>query len=119
MCDRAGCKNRNNCEDVPGDTNPCFEQAEATAPPPVSPSILKRFVMRHMLAKKHTSMKVSAGGLIGRIARGNRPDRLDRHLLAEMLGNMEQVADRFYAGDVKAIDEFLQLYCLDDARPGA
>lgn len=39
MCDRAGCKNRiRSCGDVQGDTLPCFEQAEAPAPPQGSPS---------------------------------------------------------------------------------
>lgn len=88
---------------------------KALEPTPVSPSNSSDLLC--FLAPKHKGMKVSADGLIGRIVRGKRPDRLDRHLLGEMLRNMENVAKRFYSGEVKVVDEFFQLYCLDDDRP--
>lgn len=70
-----------------------------------------------VLAKKHTGMRVDHSGILGRIAAGCkvRPDQ--RFLLGEMDRNLEEMARRFYAGDVSAVDEFLQLYCLDDDRP--
>lgn len=73
--------------------------------------------MALLLGEKHKGMRVSGDGLIGRIANGKRPDRLDRYLLGEMLKNMQEFGSRYYAGDAKAADEFLQLYCFDDTRP--
>jgi len=69
------------------------------------------------LAKKHTGMMVDHSGVLGRIARGCkvRPDQ--RFLLGEMDDNLVEMAERFYAGDISAVDEFLQLYCLDGSRP--
>ena len=34
-----------------------------------------------------------------------------------MLKHLDEMADRYYAGDIAAVDEFLQLYCLDEKRP--
>lgn len=36
---------------------------------------------------------------------------------SEMHKNLTAMAERYYAGDVVAVDEFCQLYCLDRARP--
>jgi hypothetical protein len=69
------------------------------------------------LAENHTGMKVSAAGLLGRISRGSLVTEDNRYTIGEMFRNMEEVASRFYAGDIKAVDEFFQLYCLDDDRP--
>ena len=77
---------------------------------------VQRVVMRDMLAEKHTGMRVSARGVLGRIARGDYFRELDFGC-GEMLKHLEEMAARFYAGDVKAVDEFLQLYALDDERP--
>jgi len=78
---------------------------------------LERLVTRDLLAADHKGMKVSAEGLLGRITRGKRPDKLDRYLLGEMLNHLELVGKRYYAGDVTGVDEFLQLYCLAETRP--
>lgn len=66
-----------------------------------------------LLADKHTGMKVDATGLLG----SKRRSSFDAYMREQMLKHLEQMADRFYAGDVSAVDEFLQLYCLDDKRP--
>ncbi len=34
----------------------------------------------------------------------------------EMLNHLEELGQRFYAGDIKVVDEFLQLYALDKYR---
>ena len=63
------------------------------------------------LAKKHEGMKISASGILLRVGgylKGGARE-LDRHL--------KEMATRYYAGDIAAVDEFLQLYCLDGARP--
>lgn len=70
-----------------------------------------------LLGPKHTAMRVSAEGLLGRLSNGKRADRLDRWMLGELLKHMQELGRRYYAGDVKAADEFLQLYCCDDFRP--
>jgi hypothetical protein len=70
------------------------------------------------LAPKHTGMKISARGVLGRIRDGRYYNGLDFGC-GEMLRHLEEMASRFYSGDVKAVDEFLQLYALDDKRPDA
>ena len=63
------------------------------------------------LAAKHQGMCISAQGLLARV-RG----RL-QFGAREMLKHLEEMADRYYAGDISVVDEFLQLYCLDEKRP--
>ena len=69
-----------------------------------------------LLGATHTGMKISASGILGRIAAGRYHSGL-QYGCEVMLNHLQQMADRFYAGDAKAVDEFLQLYCLDDKRP--
>lgn len=69
-----------------------------------------------LLGATHTGMKISASGILGRIATGRYHSGLN-YGCEVMLGHLQQMADRFYAGDAQAVDEFLQLYCLDDKRP--
>ena len=77
---------------------------------------VKRLVMCDFLAEKHTGIKISAHGVLGRIRDDRAFDEL-RFGCGEMLRHLEEMATRFYSGDIKAVDEFLQLYCLDDERP--
>jgi hypothetical protein len=67
--------------------------------------------MSVILADKHTGMRISASGLLLRV-KGDL-----RFGAQSMLGHLQEMSDRFYAGDIKAVDEFLQLYCLDKNRP--
>jgi hypothetical protein len=63
------------------------------------------------LAARHYGMCISARGLLVRVG---------GHLKAgarEMLKHLDEMATRYYAGDIAAVDEFLQLYCLDEKRP--
>ena len=69
-----------------------------------------------LLAPKHTGMKISAEGMLGRIRDGRYYDGLN-YGCGVMLGHLEEMARRFYSGDVKVVDEFLQLYDLDEHRP--
>lgn len=69
-----------------------------------------------LLATKHTGMKISAHGVLGRIRDGRYYDGLN-YGCGEMLRHLEEMAERFYSGDPKAVDEFLQLYDLDERRP--
>src|SRR3546814_8893025 len=71
-----------------------------------------------LLAKDHAGMRVDYQGLLKQSR-----DSLTREepALAEMLRQFEshipQLGRRWYAGDTSAVDEFLQLYCVEhDAR---
>ena len=70
------------------------------------------------LSPKHTGSRISAHGVLGRIRDGRYYKELN-YACGEMLRHMEEMATRYYAGDVRVVDEFLQLYALDDARPEA
>ena len=79
---------------------PVVNQQLTTEPAPFVP-----------LAAKHQGMCISAPGLLMRVG---------GHLKGgarEMLKHLEEMATRYYAGDIAAVDEFLQLYCLDEKRP--
>ena len=67
-------------------------------------------------AEDHHGMRVSADGVIERLATG-RDDYGQKYMLKEMLKHLHAFADRWYAGDLKVADEFFQLYCLDQRRP--
>ena len=69
-----------------------------------------------LLAPKHTGMRISADGVLGRIRDGNHYEELN-FVCGTLLDHLQQMSRRFYAGDVKAVDEFLQLYDLDQHRP--
>jgi len=79
---------------------PVVNQQLTTEPAPVA-----------TLAPKHQGMCISARGLLVRVG---------GHLKGgarEMLKHLDEMATRYYAGDIAAVDEFLQLYCLDEKRP--
>ena len=77
----------------------------------------KLYVKKPVLAEKHKGLRVDHSGILGRIADGCkvRPDQ--RYILGELDKHLQEMAQRFYSGDIKAVDEFLQLYCLDEHRP--
>lgn len=92
------------------------QTAPTQEPPHGNGSDLEAVVIRDLLAKKHTGMRISANGVLGRIRDGRYYKELNFGC-GEMLRHLEEMATRFYAGDLKAVDEFLQLYDLDDNRP--
>lgn len=73
-----------------------------------------------ILAPKHTGMMVDYTGLIGQArAALNHGDKAPAmsELLRQLAVHMSQLGQRWYAGDAKVVDEFLQLYCIEqDAR---
>lgn len=62
------------------------------------------------LSKKYTGMRISASGVL------NRVKGFLGFGAKEMLKHLREMATKYYAGDIAAVDEFLQLYCLDDDR---
>ena len=73
-------------------------------------------IEKTFLAPRRTGMKISAHGVLGRIRDGRYYKGLD-FFCGEMLRHLEQLAVLFYAGDIQAVDEFLQLYDLAEHRP--
>ena len=69
-----------------------------------------------LVSSKHTGMRISAHAVLGRIRDGRYQSGLN-FPCGEMLRHLEEMAERFYSGDPTAVDEFLQLYDLDDRRP--
>lgn len=76
----------------------------------------KTVCMATILAPKHRGMKISANGVLGRIRDKWEVDESLRYACGEMLNHLEELGQRFYAGDIKVVDEFLQLYTLDKHR---
>ena len=71
-----------------------------------------------LLAKKHTGMRVCARHMIKLGTSGKCQNRKGYAYQAEvMIGHLQEMADRYYAGDITAVDEFCQLYDFDQNRP--
>ena len=64
--------------------------------------------MKPPLAQTHTGMRVCARRILTENGRGYSGMR------KEMAAHLEEVARRYYAGDVAVVDEFLQLYCFGE-----
>ena len=69
-----------------------------------------------MLAPRYNGMRIDIQGVLGRI-RDDKYGKELNYVCGTILQHLEELATRYYAGDVQAVDEFLQLYCLDKARP--
>jgi hypothetical protein len=69
------------------------------------------------LAEKHTGMRVSVAGLLGRIQDSGKIDNGQRYMIGEMVKNLKLAAENFYQGNISTLDEFFQLYALDENRP--
>lgn len=70
-----------------------------------------------LLGPKHTGMRIPVSGILTRIIRGEKLDKGSRYMIEKLLEHLEETGRRFYSSDIKVIDEFLQLYCLDNNRP--
>lgn len=73
-----------------------------------------------LLAKKHTGMMVDYTGLIGQarsaLKHGERSPAL-AEMLNQLARHIKELGEGWYSGDTAVVDEFLQLYCVeDDAR---
>ena len=74
-----------------------------------------------VLAAKHIGMKVNHSGMLAQASKATRRHREDFHafMLDELCRNLQELGSRYYAGDVKAVDEFLQLYCVEQQARAA
>jgi hypothetical protein len=70
------------------------------------------------LAADHTGMRVDYQGLLRQARHGLQREPVNAEMLRQLTEHLTELGTRFYAGDLAAVDEFLQLYCIArDARP--
>jgi len=64
------------------------------------------------LAKKHTGMKICLDGALN-----HKGKTMGTYIIKELQKHLHMMANGFYEGNIKIVDEFCQLYCLDNKRP--
>lgn len=67
------------------------------------------------LAKDMKGMRVSVRGMLNNAANALRKDaegKQYRYMLKTLCEHLEELAERYYSGDLAVVDEFLQLYDL-------
>ena len=71
-----------------------------------------------LLAADHSGMKVDYRGLFSQVQRAlKRTDPGYSEMLRQLEGHLQELGQRWYAGDTDVVDEILQLYCIErDAR---
>lgn len=82
---------------------------EARAGTPAAPGI--------DLAADHDGMRVHYRGLLKQVRDGLHSESGLVEMLLQLQGHLSELGRRWYVGDRKVVDEFLQLYCIEvDAR---
>jgi hypothetical protein len=68
-----------------------------------------------VLAADHKSMRVDYTGLLRQVVNAceHAGETAQAFMVQELQRNMQELGQRYYAGDVKVVDEFLQLYCVE------
>lgn len=62
----------------------------------------------------HKGMTVDYSGLLGQCARVvRRTDPIYAEMLGQLQGHIMEMGQCYYSGDIAAVDEFLQLYCVE------
>lgn len=71
-----------------------------------------------LLAADHSGMKVDYRGLFSQVQRAiKRTDPGYAEMIRQLEGHLQELGQRWYAGDTNVVDEILQLYCIErDAR---
>lgn len=65
------------------------------------------------LAAEHKGMRVDYRGLLRQAQDALRSESALAEMLRQLQAHMTELGRRWYAGDVAAVDEFLQLYCVE------
>lgn len=102
----------------------CRNETALYAAPPDADAIRKENEQLHQLitdlelksklAPDHNAMRVDYSGLLGQCARVlKRSNSGDAEMLRQLKGHLQELGQRFYDGDIAAVDEFLQLYCIE------
>jgi hypothetical protein len=71
-----------------------------------------------VLAPDHKGMRVGYQGLLGQSRRAlGRTEPMLAEMVHQLQDHIQELGQRYYAGDAGCVDEFLQLYCVErDAR---
>lgn len=70
--------------------------------------------LKSKLAPDHNAMRVDYSGLLGQCARAlKRSNSGEAEMLRQLKGHLQELGQQFYGGDIAAVDEFLQLYCIE------
>lgn len=69
-----------------------------------------------VLAPKHTGLKVDYSGLLKSARHGLRREPGTAEMLNQLEEHLSELGRRWYSGDQTAVDEFLQLYCIQRVR---
>lgn len=66
-----------------------------------------------LLSPDHNGMRVDISGLINQSIRSlKRSDPTNAEMLGQLESHLQELGQRFYAGDIAVVDEFLQIYCI-------
>ena len=68
-----------------------------------------------VLAADHSGMRVDYSGMLKQAGHATKAsgETLHAFMLEELQRNMQELGQRYYAGDLAVVDEFLQLYCVE------
>ncbi|HHA2835987.1 TPA: hypothetical protein ACOFCN_000307 [Stenotrophomonas maltophilia] len=66
------------------------------------------------LAPDHRGMRVSYSGLLNQVRGGLNSNPELAEMVRQLHGHLNELGKRWYAGDRKVVDEFLQLYVIED-----
>jgi hypothetical protein len=72
----------------------------------------------NLLAADHSGMKVDYRGLLSQVQSAiKQSDPGYAEMLRQLEGHLQELGQRWYAGDTNVVDEILQLYCIErDSR---
>lgn len=65
------------------------------------------------LAPDHRGMRVSCSGLLSQVRGGLKSNPELAEMVRQLHGHLNELGKRWYAGDRKVVDEFLQLYVIE------
>lgn len=72
------------------------------------------------LADDHKGMRVDYSGLLSQCGNSlQRSSRGNAELLRQLQGHIKDLGRLYYAGEISAVDEFLQLYCVESEARAA
>jgi hypothetical protein len=85
------------------------------APSPITDAVAPAG-MAPPLSADHRSMRVDYQGLLSQSRNGLRREPALAEMLRQLTEHLTELGERFYAGELTAVDEFLQLYCIGRER---
>lgn len=87
--------------------------AAAPQPPATHPTTQGLDALQ-LLAADHQGMRVDYSGLLGQVQREiKRSAPGHAEMIRQLQGHLQELGQRWYAGDTEVVDELLQLYCVE------